>query len=85
MAKPSYTSAQWQRGVRTLILVSLVNGLIVSLLVQWFMGRVELLPTLIGIIAFCIATIPPSLWLLRRHLEADARMRAAGLGRRRQR
>jgi magnesium-transporting ATPase (P-type) len=85
MAKPMHTPEQWQRGVRALIIVSVINGAIISLLVQWFMGRVEVLPTLIGIIAFCIATIPPSLWLLRRHLEADAQMRAAGLGRRRQR
>lgn len=82
MAKPSYTSTQWQRGVRILILVSLVNGLIISLLVQWFIGRVELLPTLMGVLAFCIATIPPSLWLLRKHLDADTRMHAEGLGRR---
>lgn len=82
MAQSLNTSEQWQRGVRALIILSLVNGMIISLVVQWFMGRVQILPTLIGVLAFCIATIPPSLWLLRKHLEVDARMRAAGLGRR---
>lgn len=80
MAQPTYTSAQWQRGMRSLIVVSVVSGPIISLLVQWFMGRVQVVPTVIGILAFCGLTVLPSLWLLRRHLEADAQMPAVRLG-----
>jgi magnesium-transporting ATPase (P-type) len=82
MARPGYTPEQWHRAVRALIVVSAVNGVIVSLLVPWLMGRIELLPTLIRVIAFGVATIPPSLWLLRRHLETDSRAHAGRLVRR---
>ncbi len=85
MAKPTYTSAQWQRGMRSLLVVSIVNSLIVSLLVGWFIGRVELLPALIGILAFCVAAVPPSLWLLRKHLDTGTERHAGSLGRRRHR
>jgi len=48
------------------------------LFVQWFMARLAVLPTLISIIIFCVSTIPPSIWLLRRHLVLDSQMHATG-------
>lgn len=73
MGGARYTSNERERSERALAMVTMVNGVIVTLAVEWFIFRaIALLPTLVGVAAYFAAVFPPSLWLLRRRLSAAA-------------
>ena len=80
MAKRGYPACGSRRPGRSLILVSLVNGLLVSLVVQALMGRIDIIPTLLGMTAFCLVAVSLSLWLLHRHKDGSSRAHTNRLG-----
>ncbi len=83
MASSSETSTQWTRALRSLMVFNVVNGLIVSVLVQAVReGAVTLPATLGGTALFCAAVVPPSVWLLRKDLQVAAELQTRGSGRR---
>jgi hypothetical protein len=66
-----------------LVVVNVFNGLIVSMLVQAVReGAVTVPATVAGTALFCIAVLPPSIWLLRKHLQVATELQARGSGRR---
>lgn len=83
MASSRETSTQWTRAMRSLLVVNIFNGLIVSVLVQAVgEGAVTLPATVAGTALFCVAVVPPSVWLLRKHLQVAAELQARSSGRR---